>query len=68
VEKDLQVEKMANHIHELEDQVEAKDNTIEVLEDHSRTPSSSSRRQTSTWICTNRRHYTKIVNFLEPKP
>ena len=33
VEKDLQVEQMANHIHELEDQVEARDNTIEVMKD-----------------------------------
>jgi signal recognition particle GTPase len=33
VEKDLQVEQMANHIQELEDQVEARENTIEVLED-----------------------------------
>jgi chromosome segregation ATPase len=33
VEKDLQVEQMANHIHDLEEQVEARDNTIEVLED-----------------------------------
>jgi chromosome segregation ATPase len=32
VEKDLQVEQMANHIQELEDQVEARENTIEVLE------------------------------------
>jgi signal recognition particle GTPase len=33
VEKDLQVEQMGNYIQELEDQVEAKENTIEVLED-----------------------------------
>jgi uncharacterized coiled-coil protein SlyX len=33
VEKDLWVEQMANHIRELEDQVEARDNTIGVLED-----------------------------------
>jgi chromosome segregation ATPase len=33
VEKGLQFEQMANHIHELEDQVEARDNTIEVLKD-----------------------------------
>jgi hypothetical protein len=37
VEKDLQVEQMANHILELEEQVEAWDNTIEVLEDHLQT-------------------------------
>jgi hypothetical protein len=33
VEKDLQVEQMANHIQELEDQADARENTIEVLED-----------------------------------
>jgi chromosome segregation ATPase len=32
VEKDLQIEKMGNHTHELEQQVEIKDNTIEILE------------------------------------
>jgi uncharacterized protein YhaN len=33
VEKDLQVEQMATQIQELEDQVGARENTIEVLED-----------------------------------
>jgi hypothetical protein len=37
VDKDLQVEKMANHIQELEDQVEARENTIKVLEDQLQT-------------------------------
>jgi uncharacterized coiled-coil protein SlyX len=33
VEKDLQVEQMANHIRELENLVKTRDNTIEVPED-----------------------------------
>jgi hypothetical protein len=37
VEKDLQVEQMVNHIRELEEQVEARDITIEVLEDRLQT-------------------------------
>jgi uncharacterized coiled-coil protein SlyX len=37
VEKDIQVEQMANHIHELEEQVKGQDNTIEVLEDQLQT-------------------------------
>jgi predicted RNase H-like nuclease (RuvC/YqgF family) len=55
VEKDLQVERMANHIRDLEEQVEAQDNTIEVLEDQLQTIQQGSRRQTSTWTCTIRR-------------
>jgi hypothetical protein len=48
VEKDLQVEQMAYHIQELEDQVQARETLLRFWKTSSRTLSSSSRKPTST--------------------
>jgi hypothetical protein len=48
VEKDLQTKHMNARIKELEEQVEERNYTIEVLETSSRIPSNSLKRQTST--------------------
>jgi hypothetical protein len=52
VEKDLQVERLSQRITTLEQQVEIRDNTIDILENQLMMCSRNSKKLMTTWTCT----------------